>query len=823
MNIRCTLLVLFAISFTIVYSQSLADGFNPKVFNNATVNKIKINSQGDILISGPFQFVNGTVQRGIAKVKPEGGTVPGFAFNAEWLQNGQVDIADAGNGRTIYGGQFRSVDGEVLPNLIRLNTDGSVDPTFQSDVDFLDDVISVLVLSDGNLLVLGGGRNLYGDYATYIFRTDSLGIVDTTFNMLTFQNSALYKAAEQAPGQYLVSGFIFYSALEYMIRVDSSGHVDPSFNFALNGVSFTSIRDFMIGADGHIAAANFGNGEVNIIDPDGGLVSTFPLPFDPQAIAELPNGRILAGGRDGDLAIIENSNVTTWPGAADDRITAIAVQGSENVIIGGRFEKMFDHYDAGLSRAKLLPGELVTDTTFGTRIQVSGSIVDMAGTPEGDFLMVGRFDEINGNLIRNIAKMDVDGSVSDSFEENVPAVRKELNSVEVLPDGNVLVAGSYVVDDFSFYEQLNGIARLNADGAFLSGGLDFAFPYSVFPCNSTGNTSAALIGHVEITTEDRFFALSGSFCSGPGPNDSGQNFVRLNGDGSLDLDVDQDHLDYLQGIRGVTPLDDGKYYVYGRAISYDGSVRTGVVRANESGDIDNAFDYETGENMLVTTVAEINTDVYVGGYDNFSIEEFKEAFLVRLDDSGNPDPGFLSGTATLDLPNRQPTIDGTYLTDKGRIIVFGRFDRYNGSVASGVAVLDQAGNYIGGLDEPIIGGFDNVFELSPNLLLVSGVFTTESGSHVSLAKIELMETGTIANVDQNRIKVFPNPVANETVNIELAARADFSYELIDAFGRRVGVHGTNDNQVNLGGLPGGMYTLLIHAGGDIFYENIVKN
>ncbi|MEO1259448.1 MAG: T9SS type A sorting domain-containing protein [Bacteroidota bacterium] len=820
-KIRLLLLAFFALSLTATYSQSFIDNFNPGIFDNGPAEKVLVNSKNEILVHGRFQFVDGTVQPSLAKVKPDGGVVPGFAFGAEWLRSVRSDIADAGNGKTLYGGLFRSLDGEPLPNLIRLNDDGSLDPAFQSDVDFLDDISSILVLSNGKILVLGGTIDSTGTEFYHVIQTDSLGKMDPGFNMLTYQNSLLTKAVEQSPGNYLISGFAWYGGAQYkyLIRLDDAGNEDLTFELDLNTLGTIIIRDFFVRANGDIVLATSSDDEIHIVDPNGALVFTYPLPFGPRAIAELPNGRMFVGGRDGEIAIIDNSVIVLPPFDADDRITDVAVIGAEDLIIGGWFERIYGQYGAGLVRATLLQNDISVDASFDTRVQVVGSILDMEETQDGEYILVGSFDEIDGELIRNIAKVDLDGNVNDAFEGNVPEMREELTSVEVLSDGNILVSGRYIINDLTFPQQLNGITKLSPDGSFLNGSLDFTYPYYDI-CTVGGS----VISNITKTTADGFFALSGVFCNGPGPDDQGQSFVRLNSDGSLDIDIEAEHLDYLEGIRDVTATADGKYYVLGRALSYDGSERTGVIRANTDGSIDETFDYQTGEEFLVTAVEETNTGVYVSGHESISFgPPTEEAFLLKLDGNGNIDPGFQGGTVSMEFSTQQPTIEGIFFTGNGRIVVHGLFEKYDGWDAYGLAVLDQSGNFIGGLTERTTGRFERVFELGSDQLLVCGSFTTNDGSHVSLAKISLMETGTIASVDQNNIKVFPNPVTNGAVNIELATSADFSYELMDSFGRRVGVNGKNNRMVNFGDLPSGMYTLLIRTGGDVFYENIIKD
>jgi uncharacterized delta-60 repeat protein len=115
-------------------------------------------------------------------------------------------IAVQTDGKILIGGSFTTLNGgTVTRNLIaRLNTDGTVDTTFNPNAD--NTVVSIAVQTDGKILIGGDFSTLNGGTVTRnrIARLNADGTVDTTFDPNV--NSAVFSIAVQTDGKILIGG-----------------------------------------------------------------------------------------------------------------------------------------------------------------------------------------------------------------------------------------------------------------------------------------------------------------------------------------------------------------------------------------------------------------------------------------------------------------------------------------------------------------------------------------------------------------------------------------------------------------------------------------
>src|ERR1041384_11344 len=109
------------------------------------------------------------------------------------------------------------------------------------------------------------------------------------------------------------------------------------------------------------------------------------------------------------------------------------------------------------------------DPTFTPSPTLTGSITSVAVQPDGKVLVGGYFDAGNGSARNGIARLNADGSLDSSFQDGMDGVGAGGNyvrSIAVQTNGQVLIGGSF--------NGVNGtdrhsIARLNADGSLDNG------------------------------------------------------------------------------------------------------------------------------------------------------------------------------------------------------------------------------------------------------------------------------------------------------------------------------------------------------------------
>lgn len=201
---------------------------------------IEIQSDEKIIIGGNFTSVNSTSRRGICRLNTNGsldtsfGGVSGFTRS-----NGQPaelrDVAIQSDGKILCVGDFDSYSGVSSNGICRLNSDGTKDNTFTSPFTLgslnFNNIIRVEQLSDGKIMV--GGTFIFDVGGTYyeLIKLNSDGSIDNSFNKITGFNYCP-DFEEQSDGKIVVTldgpgpdgpdGKVY--------RINSDGTTDTSFN-----------------------------------------------------------------------------------------------------------------------------------------------------------------------------------------------------------------------------------------------------------------------------------------------------------------------------------------------------------------------------------------------------------------------------------------------------------------------------------------------------------------------------------------------------------------------------------------------------------------
>ena len=139
---------------------TLDTSFNSEGTGAGTVvNGVAVQPDGKILIVGNFTSYNGTTRNRVARLNSDGtldtsfnpGTGAGAVVNAVVVQD---------DGKVIIGGDFVSVNGVARVRVARLNTDGSVDTSYGSTVG-ASAVVNALALQSDGKLIIGGSFASY--------------------------------------------------------------------------------------------------------------------------------------------------------------------------------------------------------------------------------------------------------------------------------------------------------------------------------------------------------------------------------------------------------------------------------------------------------------------------------------------------------------------------------------------------------------------------------------------------------------------------------------------------------------------------------------
>ena len=157
---------------------SLDGTFNPGTGANGTVNKVLVQPDKQILIAGDFGTVNGSTRVRIARLNPDGTLDPTFNPGTGASAAIFAGVAIQPNGKILASGSFTTFNGTARNRLVRLNTDGSVDNTFDVGSGLNSRASAIIVLGDGNILLGGLFTTYNGAPAVRVARLSATGALD---------------------------------------------------------------------------------------------------------------------------------------------------------------------------------------------------------------------------------------------------------------------------------------------------------------------------------------------------------------------------------------------------------------------------------------------------------------------------------------------------------------------------------------------------------------------------------------------------------------------------------------------------------------------
>lgn len=348
-------------------------------------------SNGKIIVGGSFNYLNDIIDANYVAGLNSDGT-PYTAFNTN-LGTGFSDavyaMAVQSDDKIIVGGSFTGINGTTSNRIARLNSDGTLDTTFTTNIGTgfgTTRVNTIAIQSDGKIVVGGSFSTINGVTSNYIARLNSDGTPDTTFttNIGTGFSSNVYDVGIQSDGKIVVGG-IFGT---------------------LNGVSTTTIA--RLNSDG---------------TPDTTFTTNIGTGFDNdvQTLAVLSNDKIVVGGlienfngtsihfftglnSDGTLDTTFNTNLGTGFG---NFVETIAIQSDNKIIVGGSFTTINGVTSNRIAR---LSSVGIPDTTFTTSTGTGfgGTTRTIAIQSDGKIIVGGSFATINGVTTGSLARLDGD-------------------------------------------------------------------------------------------------------------------------------------------------------------------------------------------------------------------------------------------------------------------------------------------------------------------------------------------------------------------------------------------------------------------------------
>lgn len=306
--------------FTPYYSGAVDTSFNTSYGFNDIVNTVVPQSDGKVLVGGNFTAYNGVTANRIIRLNSDGTQDTTFnmgtGFDYVPSSYGAVvvtSIVVQNDGKVLVGGNFSTYQGVSANGIVRLNSNGSRDASFDVGTGFVDPVWDLALQSDGKVMAVGDFVSYKGVYANRIIRLNSNGSRDTTFDMgaLGFGWDA-NSVVVQSDGKLLVGGvFTTYkgTSVNRIVRLNSDGNIDVTFNI---GTGFDdTVNAIALQSDGKILVGGVFNNYQGLsaskiirLNIDGSRDSSFSLGsgFNQYGYAEVyslivqSDGKIFVGG-----------------------------------------------------------------------------------------------------------------------------------------------------------------------------------------------------------------------------------------------------------------------------------------------------------------------------------------------------------------------------------------------------------------------------------------------------------------------------------------------------------------------------------------------
>ncbi|MEO0339226.1 MAG: cohesin domain-containing protein, partial [Bacteroidota bacterium] len=278
--------------------------FSDQVYNLLTLDN------GSILVTGRFGLYKTRIREGVALINPNNRTIDGSfqpSIQRAGLVNKSIPIGD----QLLVAGDFTQVNGSRVINLARINTNGSLDQSFQqAAIPSSKAINNIFIQSDGKIMVGTSASSLDPDPHVPINRLNPDGTTDNGFQVSS-ELSVLGNVNgfnELADGRLVVHG-------SYSILTDNgffrqigifnqSGDFDPTLSNSISASSLNSVvlvnGNLLIGGN-RIRVGDGPQSPMILVTPNGqevgGFTSTLALTSNVQRIFPLANDQFLVSGQ----------------------------------------------------------------------------------------------------------------------------------------------------------------------------------------------------------------------------------------------------------------------------------------------------------------------------------------------------------------------------------------------------------------------------------------------------------------------------------------------------------------------------------------------
>jgi uncharacterized delta-60 repeat protein len=316
-------------------------------------------------------------QKGFRRLNSDGSLDTSFNSGGIGFNNLVYDFEEDLNGKLYVAGQFTSYNETSINRIIRLNTDGSIDTSFNVGTGFNGVVVYNLEWDSTNnkLYAFGNFTTYNGTSVNRIVRLNTDGSIDNTFSIGTGFNNACYIGKLDSNGKLYVGGFFTSyngTGANRIIRLNSDGSIDTNFVYG-TGINSGFVSHIEIDSSGKIFVCgslftSYNGTTANRIvklNSDGSIDTSF-------STGTGFNGPVRVLKQDSTGKLVIGGQFTSYNGTAVSRLILLNSDGTLNTDImsgfsvAGRLESYYsdqntysflDLYEAGVT-----PQRIITNT-----------------------------------------------------------------------------------------------------------------------------------------------------------------------------------------------------------------------------------------------------------------------------------------------------------------------------------------------------------------------------------------------------------------------------------------------------------------------------
>jgi uncharacterized delta-60 repeat protein len=685
--------------------------------------------------------------------------------------------------------------GRQVGQVVRLNSDGSLDTAFSDNVGVGINSTSgypkgVSVQSDGKILIFGWFSTWNGTATNNVVRLNSDGTRDTSFNPVlpvltqaTIGFEIEFVAFPQSDGKVIVSYHYYdpeYNEVTRTVRLNSNGTLDSSFNTNVGTGANGTVNSIAIQANGQILLGGFyqswnGASVSNIVrlNSDGTRDTAFT-----NNTGSAANNSIASVATQSTGQIIVVGSFDTWNGATVNRIVRLNTNGTRdtafNTNTGTASPSSVSFMKIQSDDKIILSGFIPTwngtavnhivrlnsngtrDTVFTTNTgtAASGGTDQVAIESSGKIIIASVTTWNNSPTIGHI-RLNTDGSRDFSYGADYYSytASQTVNASKTQADGKTIVVGQFTAWNGV---TVNRIVRLNPDGT-----RDTAFN------DNTGIAADATIKCIAIQSNGQIL-LGGDFGKWNATTVNG--IVRLNSDGTRDTTFTTNVGSAANDeISAIAVQSNGQILVGGNFTTWKGVPTIRLVRLNSNGTLDTDFDNQSGvsaNNEIRAIAVQSNGQILLGGY--FDVFDFATAsYVVRLNSNGSRDTTFSSNTAN----SLDGSVESIALQSDSKIVLGGSFTTWNGSAANNIVVLNTNGTrstFSSGVSSSEYGSINSI-AIQPNgQMVLGGIFTAWNGTAANKI-IRVSSSGALDSAFNANIGTGPN---EGVLNVDITPNGD---------------------------------------------------